>query len=224
MAEIRNYVRPHELFRYRSVRDLQRELETIRDAYLFCSSFERLNDPMEGLFSSTQRVRGAENYRIMRQAVTDNKAGIGICSFSEVPDHELMWAHYAHRFAGICVGYRFSKLLTYLPAEFSFVRIFYSETVPMIRRQSAQPDELAKMILSYKNHRWFYEREWRMLGQLGQVRYHHVDCVSGVYLGSRIAPEHREEVSRRLSDLDIPIHEMNIRKYSLSFERSSHGG
>jgi hypothetical protein len=56
-----------------------------------------------------------------------------------------MSEHYADQFGGICIAYSLERLLRNLPDNVSFVRMY--------------ADELAKMVLSYKNYRWFYERE-----------------------------------------------------------------
>jgi hypothetical protein len=52
MAIIESYVKP--LFRYRSLGDIDRELDAIENGYLGCSPYMRLNDPMEGLFTSSR--------------------------------------------------------------------------------------------------------------------------------------------------------------------------
>src|SRR5438445_5082204 len=92
MATIESYVRPARLYRYRSIANLDRELGAIEDGYLYCAAYTDLNDPMEGLFSSSKLLRRSEDYRRIRNAIADNKAQIGMCSFSEVHNHELMWA------------------------------------------------------------------------------------------------------------------------------------
>ena len=140
-----------------------------------------------------------------------------MCSFSEVHDHELMWAHYADRFGGICVAYSLTKLLKYLPEDVSFVRIYYDEKVPTVRRTDHEPIHLAKMVLSYKNYRWLYEREWRMFARLGRAHYHKVACVSRLYLGSRIDSDKKEQIRRAMKPLGIPTSEMNVGKYTLNF-------
>jgi len=65
-----------------------------------------------------------------------------MCSFSEVHDPELMWAHYAISSEEICIAYSFLKLRDGLADNVSFVRMFYNETVPTIRLSEQAPDEL----------------------------------------------------------------------------------
>lgn len=217
MAQVKSFVTPYRLYRYRPARNLARELAAIRESYVYCSPFESLNDPMEGLFASSRRLRNSNGYRNIREAIVENKARIGICSFSEVYDHELMWAHYAEQFKGICIGYSFSKLLSHLEDGVEFVRMYYDEKVPTVRHNSEPPLLVAKKILSCKNYRWLYEREWRMFAPLGRVPYDSRSCVTHVYLGSRMEQEQRNEVARSLEGLQITVSDMTIKKYSISF-------
>ena len=217
MATIESYGRPQRLYRYRSLEHIERELDPIRRGYLFCSPHMKLNDPMEGLFAPSSHFRESINYPVIRNAIRENKAGIGLCSFSEVCDHVLMRAHYADQFRGICIAYSLSRLLKNLGPEISFVRMYYNEVVPTVHRSSRKPDQLAKMVLSYKNHRWLHEREWRMFARPGKVRYHSTDCVTRVYLGSRISAANRDRIRSALDDLSIKIREMSIGEYSIRF-------
>lgn len=193
----------------------------LKPVTFFCAPYMKLNDPMEGLFSSSQLLRTSEDYRAIIEELRDNKAQTGMCSFSELHDHELMWAHYADQFRGICIAYNLSKLLTNLGKDVTFVRMYYNELAPTIRRTDKGPSHLARMILSYKNYRWLYEREWRMFAPLGSAHYRKTNCVSRVYLGSRITEADRHEITNVLNRLNIEIQDMTIDKYSISFEPSS---
>jgi hypothetical protein len=218
MANIESYVQPRRLYRYRSLKDLDREMDAIKSGYLYCSPYMNLNDPMEGLFTSSRLLKESADYRAIRAAIRDNKARIGVCSFSEVYDHELMWAHYADQFQGICVAYSLTLLLKALGDDVSFVRMYYDEMVPTIYRTNKDSIQLAKMVLSYKNYKWLYEREWRMFAGLGKAYYHDRACVTRVYLGSRIEPDDRKRVVNALKRLRIETRDMSIDKYFISFE------
>ncbi|MCU1241711.1 MAG: hypothetical protein JWO71_2437 [Candidatus Acidoferrum typicum] len=217
MAEIISYVQPSRLYRYRSFENLDRELQAIREGYLHCSPYQQLNDPMEGLFASGQLLRKDKKYREIREAITNTKANIGVCSFSEVYDHELMWAHYAGQFKGICVAYSLSRLMKNLGDDLTFVRMFYNEKVPTIDHSRRHPELLAKRVLSTKNYRWLYEREWRMFAAPGRASYTDPSCVTHVYLGSRMDPGSRDIVRRVIQPLGIKLSDMTINKYSISF-------
>jgi hypothetical protein len=224
MARIEYYVKPLRLYRYRSLNNgkFDRELNAIKASYLWCSAYMDLNDPMEGSFSSSKLLRQSARYREIKNAIIDNKAAIRMSSFSEVFDHELMWAHYADQFKGICIGYSLRKLLENLGNEIEFVRMFYSEKVPLVSYSTNDPVTLAKMVLSYKNYRWLYEREWRMFANRGRTDYFKESCVTHVYLGARMNPEYRNRLIAELTPLGIKTSEMSVDKYSIKFSRLRH--
>jgi hypothetical protein len=128
-----------------------------------------------------------------------------------------MWAHYADQFSGICVGYSLSRMLASLGNDVEFVRMYYDEKVPTISHASAHPTLTAKRVLSYKNYRWLYEREWRMFATQGKAIYGEAACATHIYLGSRMRQVDRELVIESLKDTEIRISEMSIKKYSISF-------
>jgi hypothetical protein len=214
-------VQPQRLYRYRSLKKFDRELEALEHNYLFCGAYITLNDPMEGVFRSSKVFRESDNYRATRREIVDNKTQLGMCSFSEVHDHELMWAHYADQYRGICIAYSFAKLLDNLHDNVSFVRMYYNEAVPIVRRSRQEPGNVAKMVLSYKNYRWLYEREWRMFAPQGKADYGNKSCVTHVYLGSRIDAAKRARIIRAMKALKIPTDDMQIDKYSITFESAS---
>jgi hypothetical protein len=144
-----------------------------------------------------------------------------MCSFGEVHDHELMWAHYADKYSGICIAYSFSKLLDNLDDDISFVRMYYNEMVPIVRHNRQEPEDTAKMVLSYKNYRWLYEREWRMFAPQGKADYGNKSCITHVYLGSRVDTAKRARMIRAMKSLKIPTDDMKIDRYSITFESAS---
>jgi hypothetical protein len=220
MANI-DQVQPSKLYRYRSLKKCEREVEALQQGYIFCAAYDTLNDPMEGVFHSSKVFRESDNYRDARRAIIDNKTQIGMSSFSEVHDHELMWAHYADHYRGICISYSFTRLLADLSDDVSFVRMYYNEMVPLLRHSREEPENVAKMVLSYKNYRWLYEREWRMFAPLGKAKYDDNSCVTRVLLGSRIASDKRKTIIRTMESLGIATSEMKIEKYSITFEPCS---
>jgi hypothetical protein len=173
---------------------------------------------MEGFYSSSATLRKRKDYSNLRAAINDTKSQLGICSFSEIYDHELMWAHYANQFQGICIAYSLSGLLSNLSGDASFVRMFYNERAPVMHSTDNDCDELARRALSSKSYRWLYEREWRLFAPQGQTRYKRPNVVKCVYLGSRIESDAEHRVRAQLARLKIPVCAMAISKYSIEFE------
>lgn len=221
MARIESYIQPATLYRYRKLSGpgkFEKEIGAIAQASLFCPTFDKLNDPMEGIYTATPAFRESDEHYQLRQEIRDNKLGIGLCSFSEVNDNELMWAHYGDEFRGMCIAYDFSHLLVNLSQNVSFVRMSYSEEEPKASNTRDAVDVLARRSLSSKSYKWLYEREWRMFGEQGLNSYDDPRCVTVVYLGYRVSGRHRDKVRDAMSDLKIPVHKMSLKKYSIAFE------
>lgn len=95
MATIEAYARPIWLYRYRSLkadpaRDgqadpaaMDRELDAIRRGYIYCSTYRKMNDPMEGFFQSSARVRSNPSYEQAIVDIRNEKLQLGIASLSE---------------------------------------------------------------------------------------------------------------------------------------------
>jgi hypothetical protein len=220
VEKIKTYVIPRHLYRYRSMKNLEREIQSIESGYVFCSSYKDMNDPMEGFYSASKLLQGSPELSRVRDGILSGKRNIGLCSFSEVFNHELMWAHYADQFKGICIAYDFFMLRKYLPTDVSFSRVYYNEEAPQVGRSKLPRDidENAKTILSYKNHRWLYEREWRIFAQQGRLRYNNPRCVARVYIGSRVPQTEQRTIEERLRPLKIPIHIQKLNGYAMSFQ------
>lgn len=172
MAEIKIYATPSLLFRYRplTAETVERELDSIREGYVYCPRFDQMNDPMEGLHRESSLFQRAEDYEDRKIAIEASINAHGIASFSEVHDHEPMWAHYADQFHGMCVAYRFSRLLAGLRGSAEFVRMVYSEEAPVLLKGKKTDQQLAKLTLSTKTIRWATEREWRLIRPKGRRR------------------------------------------------------
>ena len=222
---------PLRLYRYRPLPDtttrplsdtttFKRELRTILKKYVFCAHIDQMNDPMEGSHRESALFQKSHSHAKMLAEIVAVKDTLGIAAFSEVFDHEPMWAHDANNFTGICVAYSFQKLLKQLPDEYEFIRMTYSEKPPILLRSKGGPNEKAKLALSTKTLRWMNEREWRLIGpSAGEARYKTANCVTHVYLGFRIAADHREKLRQELKNMKIPVSEMEIDKYAISFSR-----
>lgn len=94
-------------------------------------------------------------------------------------DNQLMWAHYANSYSGICVEYDFEKMCKYIgfvfPVEYSSERPTLSLADLGFEKIEVDDDGKWKTsetnmsaIISYlltKNKCWEYEKEWRIINQ-----------------------------------------------------------
>ena len=218
MAQLDRPVLPLYLYRYRPLTNdqiLVREIEAIKEQYIWLSQYRALNDPMEGFYEASRRVQADQNYNQVTRDLLNAKRNIGICSFSETKENELMWAHYASNYAGMCVAYRPQPLIDGLPDDAHLVRLAYGSVPPGISNLEATDLQgAARKILSHKKSSWVHEREWRLLGEPGRLDISSKSCAREVYLGARIKPDHKEKIRKELERVNIRIYEMRVSNYS----------
>jgi hypothetical protein len=173
-----------------------------------------MNDPMEGFYRSSQKVSDHKQYKAFVQQLRSEKLGLGIASFSETWDNELMWAHYADGFQGICVCYSMSKLLAGIAEGNAFSRVAYGNKPYFLNLPAMKNDrERARAVLSTKHLSWAYEREWRIFAaEPGQVP-HGPNAIRSIYLGARIPKTAQKRITNLLSSLGVPIHTTDVEGY-----------
>ncbi|WP_298244495.1 DUF2971 domain-containing protein [uncultured Bradyrhizobium sp.] len=223
MARVEPPVLPPHLYRYRSLsrreESLIQEILSIREAYLYCPNFERMNDAMEGFYDPTDGLRGTEDFKRVVHRIYDAKSDHGIACFSETNANELMWAHYADNYAGICVRYETQALIDGLPLDVRVARVAYGDAPPPIGPEDALNSRNAAIkILSHKKANWAYEREWRVMGRVGENSYDDERVVTGIYFGSRINSEYRSQILRELDGLRLEFFDMSVEGYKHVFK------
>lgn len=231
MAKLALPTLPEFLFRYRALTGdddvilgsntvLNREVEAIKQPYIWCADFKRLNDPMEGLFAPTRRLKKHTRRQEIIDAIIDGKSGVGIASFSDTNSNELMWTHYAARSTGICIEYRPQRLLASLPDGATLVRVGYDDKPAFVSVADLNdPPQAVKKVLSQKKFNWAYEREWRLLSVLDMARISDTKAGKRIYLGTRISEYHRGRLTEALSGTEIQLLELRVKGYSYTHHR-----
>jgi DUF2971 family protein len=235
MATIETYTKPIRLYRFRSLRcinihgeyhvdlnALERELQAIEGRYIYCPVFTQMNDPMEGFYRASTSVRERRDYDNFTQSVRDEKLGIGIASLSETWNNELMWAHYADSFRGICISYSVSRLLSGLPQRCALSRVAYGDKPYFLNLAAMRGQTKARAILSTKNLKWSYEREWRLFSARSGRAYYRNDAISSVYLGARMSEADQELIRERLLAAGIRVRRTLVDGYAV--ERTDREG
>lgn len=230
MATVQTYALPTWLYRFRSLSGrrkigllsetkLELELQAIEKRQIYCSTYRKMNDPMEGFYQASGLLQKGEGYEDFSRTVLSDKLSIGMASFTESWRNEIMWAHYAEGFQGICIVYKFDKLIESLSEDCSLSKIAYLDQPYYLNERFARSGENhAKAILSTKNLKWAYEREWRLFApQSGNVPYG-ASVVPTVFLGMRVGSKHREYIVDRLCPLGISVKIISANGYSLRDE------
>ena len=132
-----------------------------------------LNDPFEW-FSVTgdRKVRGA-----VRKLRSKLGSQYGFVCLSDSWQHPLLWAHYADKHRGLCLGFDVIQSTDLLKVEYVKERVNWREI------KNKQFEEVGPKVLNFLNTKfdaWAYETEFRMVVPLdSQVAVQ--DTVSGLY-------------------------------------------
>lgn len=215
---------PLYLYRYRAITPtttiLNREIAAIKEPYLWCGDFTSLNDPMEGFYRPSSLLKNKSDYAKIARTIIDKKTGIGISSFSDTRENELMWTHYAGNYSGICIEYYAQRLLDSLPCDVSLVHLGYGDAPPRVTAVDTRAANFAaRKILSQKKFNWAYEREWRVLATVGKLLIGSGDVVRSIYLGSRIARSNKQVILTAFRRSPIRIYEMDVIGYEHEWKR-----
>lgn len=100
-----------------------------------------------------------------------NRYGKGICCFSQEFDNPLLWSHYGDQHRGICIGYTLNRN----PApELKQVRYGGERTITttlleqaILKNDTVALAQLDADFLLRKAPEWEYEKEWRLIGNIG---------------------------------------------------------
>lgn len=95
---------------------------------------------------------------LVNKAVNDLAESIGIFSLSELPDHILMWSHYADSHRGVCL--RFSSRIAYFE---NAQKVIYQLERPVANLILDKPMVFQNKAALYKADMWNYEKEWRII-------------------------------------------------------------
>ena len=152
-------------------------LDMIVNQRIFLAPCKSLNDPLEGSWSSTEsRVELlVDNSLDIKEELFFLIASKRTISFTRCFKNELLWAHYAGGYSGVCFEYDLS------PEEFDIREIEYGcppsisiEQTKQILDGKLQPQELG--ILNSKSSCWKYENEYRLF-QNGYSKDEYISAV-----------------------------------------------
>ena len=139
-----------------------------------------------------------EAFELLRKNVLELVQNMGVCSFSAVGDHMLMWSHYAQHHRGFCVEYdsREGTTLRNLAHE-----VRYQDEAPSL---GAADFAAEKRVEAFDNMWltkatcWSYEQEWRVLMKEGNRSYAVPSDVLSIIFGARMPQSEREMVRNSL--------------------------
>lgn len=147
---------------------------------------------------------------------------IGLCSFSAIPNNDLMWSHYADAHRGFCLGFDTTILLT--PLLFDYLEpIDYVDQFPKANWSQDSTTRFYKRFFT-KSRKWEYEQEWRISKNHieDRVKPFNPIALKEIILGYKIDQKSKDEildVARFISWAEVFEVKLDEQTYSTKIEK-----
>lgn len=137
-----------------------------------------------------------------------------VCSFSEINNSLLMWAHYSNNHQGFCLGYNFKEVhddLTELMLPVIYNDDLLEITKHLFPNNGRTNYSLVMYAMTRKSTEWIYEREWRIITsayntEKSQPRK--VQVPKSVFLGTRIIEKNKNKIIAIAKEKSMAVYQM----------------
>ncbi|WP_370979555.1 DUF2971 domain-containing protein [Agaribacterium sp. ZY112] len=211
------------LFKFRSLSNIEFVLDIIYNQRLYCATYDKLNDPFEGLFLSNlldlskqpsgSRLlpSGTGVYRLLASAKHLNNGILEksrICSLSRSMADVRLWSYYGDGHTGIAIEIEVDR------DEASINKVEYGENLPEFNLDSDSAYDVCSLLKSKTMH-WSHEQEYRVI--TSQKYFCIKEKVKAIYLGSRVSNFHADILKKAVAGR-IPIYHTVINPSSVEVE------
>jgi len=189
-------------YKFRSASQIAYAFDIIINRRLFCSTWEKLNDPMEGIFVSVRKDTEEIEAKQRVKKIIEAQKKYKICSLAGTFDSHLLWAHYAGGFDGVAIEIE-------LPESNNIKKVNYRDVFSYVNIDNLTNEEAtAKKILFSKYSEWKYEEEVRILNN--SEWYNLQSPPSQVIAGHRMPSALFEVLNITCTSLGIPFKRIGI--------------
>lgn len=210
------------IYKYRSINNIERDLEMLINDKFYAATIEELNDPKECRFEaviSSELANLNKHFNVSTQKISErwrdlcvNIKQIGICSFSKSCLIDPMWSYYASGYTGYCLVYdKNDIMIADTPLNSSkrnLLVVQYEDNVPVVSIQDvSNRNLLLTKMTSCKNKDWEYEREVRIITDTpGKHKYHKAALV-GVVFGQKMSDTNKNKIREALRGRNVTFYE-----------------
>ena len=207
------------LYKYRALTHLRFTLDILLNQRLYCSFYDQLNDPFEGVFYTiTEAPLSVGTIEKGAQRKTENSIKdlqyydaldqYRICSLSKSLHDVRMWSHYANALTGLAIEIE-------LPKDFNgLYKVKYKESLPSFNSDLLEGPE-PSTVLVHKTRHWKYEKEYRIIRSTDYLDI--AGLIRGVYFGPRMSAIDRDLIQKAI-DGRYPIFETSVNFNDLRIE------
>jgi len=180
------------LYKYRSLKNFKRFIEILVSNNLHASTYENMNDYMEGhyLYQCNDDIK-----KIIVE-MKKEKRKLRICSLSKDPKNDLMLAHYADNGYGIIIGVEpcLRRNETKEDINYNGIQKIKLDDVTKINKS-------AKKILTCKTESWEYEKEVRIFSEHPYLKIN----IKEIIFGPRICRKNKKLIEDLVVKIGLKI-------------------
>jgi len=211
------------LYKFRSLKNLQYVLDILLLERLHCAPYNKLNDPCEGWFISSQYIglyykshfHGfSSTPQKTKKTVEDlycNDSILKICSLSKTLSDIQLWSYYADGHQGVAIEIDFSGIEKDV-TEVKYLSHLSEHSIGGLLSEGSKPEE----VLSEKMIHWKYEEEYRIIQDA--EFYPVIGKITGVYMGIR--SERYRDILIKVVPPSIPLIHTKLNPFNLTIEPS----
>jgi hypothetical protein len=147
------------LYKYKSPTPFEHVADILISERLYCSPYDRMNDPFEGVFLESIEMDGRQFSMLTTpDDLIDPEDALQarVCSLSSDRSSALLWSLYAQRLEGVCLEIDCTGLES-TPHE-----VLYPPDIPRFAKPGFAPS--MHYALSHKREEWYFEQEYRIIG------------------------------------------------------------
>lgn len=222
--------------------DAEAAKETLKSCSLKMSIPSELNDTFEfcpGITGVPPHVSPDLVEQCNKDFVDEISKRYGIVSFTRKSNCPLLWAHYADKHKGVALEFGFRRKPDLFKMRYRRKR----PSVPFVPSEDISPaiqkmkEKVITRCLKTKHISWRYEREWRIIAELGECRKKQGKDGKDIYLNDldpnsiwRVVlgikcPLKERDVEKRVEDaklgnVDVVRATMHPRRYEIEIPTS----
>ena len=232
------------IFKYRAFN--KSSIELLVNKELWLAKTDSLNDPFECQMIFNEILESIWlNYKInpelknkIEEETKKNLENLGVCSFSQTRQNQLMWSHYADEHRGFCIGFNKKILLNQQPylheievnyqSDYPHKEIFLLLDYLIKHKQTDEVEAIISsitfVIMKTKYTHWSYERELRLTRDSYGALPFTEKCVNSIVFGLRMSERDKQTLRLLLSSDEwkhlkwFQAHKSN-KKFGLIFEQ-----
>ncbi|TVZ37829.1 Protein of unknown function (DUF2971) [Alteromonadaceae bacterium 2753L.S.0a.02] len=212
------------LFKFRSLSNIEFVLDIIYNQRLYCASYDKLNDPFEGLFLSNlfdlskkpvgARLLGSQAgvYNVVASAKHLDSSlleNCRVCSLTRNISDVRLWSYYGDGHTGIAIEIEVDD------NEPDLHPVSYSEKLPLIDLDAIANSDISALLRKKTLH-WQHEQEYRVITDR---KYFCIkEKIRTIYLGSRVKSFHADILKKAVGNTTA-IYHTKINPHSVEVEK-----